>query len=172
MKNQKNQSLTAAEFFIRRARHEDAARIIEAHRRSIREICSRDYAPEQIEAWAGRNFQEDRWQKTMDHDLVWVVADEKGNVHGFGHLRLPQDPQAEIMGLYLTPDVTGKGFGKELVRLMLKECRQRNFRRIHLSATLTARSFYQSVGFESVGEPSFIQMGGVKIDCISMQRTL
>lgn len=42
---------------IRRAQHKDALEIIDSHVRSIREICEKDYTPEQIEAWAGRNFK-------------------------------------------------------------------------------------------------------------------
>ena len=42
---------------IRRAKHEDSPQIIDSHSRSIREICSRDYTPKQIEAWVlVRNF--------------------------------------------------------------------------------------------------------------------
>ncbi|MBX3039781.1 MAG: GNAT family N-acetyltransferase [Bdellovibrionaceae bacterium] len=159
-------------FSLRRARHEDASSIITAHRRSIREICSQDYTPEQIEAWAGRNFQEDRWHKTMDRDFVWVVTDAEGIVRGFGHLQTPDLVQAEIAGLYLAPEVVGQGAGHQLVQLMIEECRKQGLQRIRLLATLTAKRFYQSCGFQTSADRSSIEMGGVKIDCLPMELTL
>lgn len=157
---------------IRRARHEDATKLIQAHRRSIREVCSADYRPEQIEVWSGRDFKEDRWQQTMDRDVVWVISDAENNIYGFGHLQFLKDGAAEVAGLYFVPEVIGKGFGKQLMQKILEQCRSHNIHTLELSATVTAKPFYESAGFKQIGERVAIHLGGQAIECFHMQREL
>lgn len=157
---------------IRRANHSDAANIISAHRRSIREVCSKDYNSEQISAWSGRNFQVDRWRTTMDTDMVWVISDKANNIYGFGHLKFRQDLEAEIAGLYFVPEVIGKGFGKSLVQIMFVECRSKEIKTVILSATKTAKIFYLKAGFEQIGLPSTIMIGGKEVECFNMKTIL
>jgi N-acetylglutamate synthase-like GNAT family acetyltransferase len=127
---------------IRRAQHQDATLIIAAHRRSIRQLCSKDYNPEQIAVWSGRDFQEERWRSTMDKDHVWVIADQQDNIFGFGHLKFMENQTAEIAGLYFVPEVTGQGFGKKLAQIMFDECKKQNTGTIYLTGTKTATSIW------------------------------
>ena len=160
------------ELKIRRAHHEDAANIINAHRRSIRELCSKNYSSEQIAAWSGVNFQEDRWCQTMDQDMVWVISDSHNKILGFGHLQFQGDSEAEVAGLYFVPEVTGQKFGKQMVNLMFEECRNRNIQTVHLSATKTAKAFYENVGFKQIGPQRSVKIGGKDIECFNMQTAL
>lgn len=114
-------------YIIRRATHQDAKRIIEAHRRSIREVCSKDYNQEQIAGWSGRNFKEERWCQTIDKDFVWVISNDTQNIFGFGHLKFIENAQAEIAGFYFIPEVIGRGFGKQLIQLMMLQKRHLDF---------------------------------------------
>jgi putative acetyltransferase len=155
---------------IRRANYSDAAKIIEAHRRSIREVCSRDYTSEQIAAWSGQAYREERWLQTIDRDLVWVISDSNKNIYGFGHLQFKDSKEAEIAGLYLVPEVIGKGLGKELVGIMFDQCRKKEIHKVFLSATKTAKKFYEAVGFEQMGEPSSVEINGKKIECLRMRQ--
>ena len=157
---------------IRLACHEDAINIIKAHRRSIREICSKDYSSDQITAWAGFNFQEEHWHKTMDRDFVWVISDNQNNIFGFGHLKFQEKSEAEIAGLYFVPEVTGQGFGKKIFQLMLDQCRNKNVCSIHLTATKTAKAFYENVGFKQLDPQSTLKIGGRDIECFKMKQSL
>jgi putative acetyltransferase len=153
---------------IRRARKEDSSKIIGAHRRSIREVCSRDYSPEQITVWSGHDFQEVRWHQTIDLDTVWVVADAADNIFGFGHLQIQED-KAELRGLYFVPEAIGLGFGKQMVSLMLKECKSRAVQSVSLTGTKTAKKFYEAVGFEQVGSMKEVPIGGKPIEVFAMR---
>jgi putative acetyltransferase len=157
---------------IRRAQHQDATLIIAAHRRSIRQLCSKDYNPEQIAVWSGRDFQEERWRSTMDKDHVWVIADQQDNIFGFGHLKFMENQTAEIAGLYFVPEVTGQGFGKKLAQIMFDECKKQNTGTIYLTGTKTARPFYQSVGFVQIGPQVDMALGGINIECFKMEKYL
>src|SRR5687768_6896034 len=70
---------------IRRAVPGDARAIHEAHMRSIREVCAKDYSEEQIRAWAGREFRQNERTAAITRDSVWVVEAE-GRVAGYAHL--------------------------------------------------------------------------------------
>lgn len=159
------------DLLIRRARSEDAAKIINAHRRSIREVCSRDYSPDQIAVWSGRDFQETRWHQTIDRDIVWVIADTANNIFGFGHLQI-RGNVAEVMGLYFVPEAIGRGFGKQMIRLMHKECESNSVQSISLTGTKTAKKFYEAVGFQQVGPMKEVPIGGKPIEVFEMRMQL
>jgi putative acetyltransferase len=154
-------------FNIRRAIHDDAQAIIDSHVRSIREICSKDYSPEQIEAWAGKNFKSNLWHQSIDRDLVWsVVVGSK--VSGFGHLAVMSEGVGEVMGLYFAPEARGLGAGKKLFQIIKEEAKQNGVKELHLHATITAKSFYEQCGFIQIEESS-IGMRGVQIQCTLMK---
>jgi len=153
---------------IRRAAHADAQGIINSHIRSIREICSKDYSPQEIEAWAGRDFKVERWHATIDRDFVWVI-DIGGKVSGFGHIALKDDGSAYLHGLYFSPEAKGLGFGKKLFEEMLKVVREKKISKIRLHSTITAKAFYKHLGFqESEGECG-IDMQGIRVPCFPME---
>lgn len=155
-------------FSIRRARHEDAEGIIHAHVTSIRHLCAKDYTPEQIEAWAGRKFRADLWCQTIDRDFVWVIEGE-GKILGFGHLALMDSETGEVMGLYFIPPAVGQGLGKKMFNEMLAVCHENNLKKIALHATVTAKSFYESLGFFQSGGDDSVEMRGVAIPCFPME---
>lgn len=177
-------------FQIRRAENADAAGVIAAHRKSIRELCAKDYTQAQIDAWAGRNFREDRWVDTFSKDHVWVIAGSNDlanashqtdsasathsicSIYGFGHLRFHSDSDAEVMGLYFVPEVTGLGFGKKLIQIMKDDCRSQSIQSLHLLSTRTARTFYENEGFLQFGDEKKIAMGDQFVECFQMQINL
>ena len=152
---------------IRKARPQDAARIIQTHIRSIREICALDYNPEQIAAWSGRDFTEANWHKSIERDVVYVIADDADNIFGFGHISFPRPGEAYIAGLYFVPEAQGKGLGREIVQLMINQALKKSVKVIKLHATKTALKFYIKVGFTVMGE-SFIAMADQEVECITM----
>lgn len=160
--------MTREAYQIRRAEHRDAEAIIIAHVSSIREVCAKDYTPEQIKAWAGRKFKANLWCQTMDRDLVWVVEVE-GIVRGYGHLAIMGEGKAEVMGLYLAPEALGKGAGKELFKMILTEARKNGASDIELHSTLTAKTFYERQGFRQSAGDTTVEMQGVPIPCIPMK---
>ena len=153
--------------YVRRAEHRDAAGIIRAHVRSIREICRSDYSEEQVQLWSGRDFKESVWHMTIDQELVWVVADG-ADVYGFGHLSIQDSQVAVLEGLYLAPEATGQGLGAEIVRAMYSELARQSVMLVTLQSTLTAVGFYQRMGFRKVRETK-VDLGGLDLPCVDME---
>jgi GNAT superfamily N-acetyltransferase len=133
--------------FIRRAKAADASHIIIAHVRSIRELCAKDYTPEQIKAWVLRDFSTENWVKRMLDSWVWVV-EKDSYIEGFCFLRASSPELCYLDALYFTPAVTGLGLGKEAIRISVEEAKKRCFKRMELNASLTSHSFYKKQGFE------------------------
>lgn len=157
---------------IRPAKHSDASQLIDAHRGSIRQVCAKDYTPEQIEAWAGRKFEEAQWISSIDTEHVWVI-EYNDKVAGFGHLSSLQVDLVELRGLYFLPEVIGHGLGKKLMALIFRKAQELGARRMKLHATITALTFYESLGFKKVEcSTTSVQMQGVTIPCHPMEKNL
>ena len=65
---------------------------------------------------------------------------------------LEKDGSAWIENLWVSPEVIGKGVGKELVLHALELSRQRGFERLRLEADPNATGFYEKMGMEKIGE--------------------
>ena len=152
---------------IRRALPQDAEHIIQVHERSIREVCAKDYTPEQIEAWAGRKAKAQLWMNTIERDLVWVV-ELNNKIVGFGHLAFMEETRAEVMGLYFTPELKGLGAGKKLITIMKDESMLIGVKTLTLYSTLTAKTFYEQCGFLQTESDTTVEMRGVAIPCHPM----
>jgi ribosomal protein S18 acetylase RimI-like enzyme len=103
---------------IRRAVGDDCEGILRAHVASIRELCARDYTPEQIEAWAGPK-RADVYLKVMERHTL-VVAEEDGEILGFGEVAVHPEGglgpgEVEICGLYVHPAHGRCGVGRAIV---------------------------------------------------------
>jgi len=156
------------DFIIRRAIHSDAEGIIDVHVRSIREICSKDYTDEQIEAWSGRKFKSELWIQAMDRDFVWIVEHDS-KVTGFGHLAIMDQDSCEVMGLYFVPPAIGQGLAKKMFLEFFSVARENRLKLIRLHSTITARAFYESLGFMQSASDTTIEMRGVAIPCYPME---
>lgn len=157
---------------IRRARHEDAESIIKVHRSSIHDVCGKDYTSEQITAWADRPDRAGLWQQAIDRDFIWVIEGDDNCIFGFGHLAVMDNENAEVMGLYFIPPVIGLGFGKKMFEKFLSVAHEHRIKRLNLYSTITAKNFYEKIGFFQSGGDTTIEMRGVAIPCFPMSMDL
>jgi len=131
---------------------------------SIQKICAKDYGENQINAWGKREFQHEKLATCIKNDDIWVV-ESKGLIEGYGHLKTwPEKSHAEVLGLYLTPNVTGKGLGKTIINLIKARAKELGFNKLNLSSTKTSKFFYESAGFQQVGPDDSCLIGGVEIE--------
>ena len=155
---------------IRKARHGDELAIHDSHMRSIREVCIHDHGPEEIKGWGYREPRGDWLKDSNPNDHIWVVElDDKIEGHGF--IRL-EETQAKILSLYLTPVILGKGYGKQLMKLMLNTARDTELTAIVLDSSLTAQSFYKSFGFVDSGPLRKVAIAGHLVSSIPMHYSL
>lgn len=156
-------------YLIRKAEVADKEKVNRAHVYSIKEICSKDYTPLQIDRWSDLKYSDDIWSNTVLNDCCYVL-EEKDNseIHGFCHAKIHPDGRGEIVGLYFTSDVVGKGMGREIFLKCLEYLKAHQARVIFLIGTKTAKGFYQKMGFEIIYK-KVAQIRGVEIECFYME---
>lgn len=155
------------EYLIRRARITDMRDVMRAHRTSIQEICSKDYTPEQIEKWSEVRYTDEVWETSVTHEFHYVIEVD-GRIEGFCHSIVHPENIGEIKGLYFTPVVHGRGLGRELFELSMKNLRSRGCQTFFIFATRTAKGFYERMGFIEV-ERLEIQVRGSDLECFKME---
>ena len=156
-----------ASMTIRVAKLEDKEQVNRAHVRSIKEVCSKDYSPLQIQAWSDLKYSDDIWSNTVLNEFCYLV-EKDSEVQGFCHAKVHDDGVGVIAGMYLTPDVIGQGFGRKLIEKCLDHLKRHGSKRIVLTGTKSAHGFYEAMGFE-VKKEGVIQIRNTDIECLYME---
>lgn len=156
-----------SEIRIRDAVVADALSIREVHQRSVRELCSRDYRPEEIEAWVGPRVAADSGMVMEGSGEYKVVAESGSEIVGFGSV-LGQ----EIVAVYVHPGWGGRGIGGLILGELERHAEKQGARRLHLDSSVTARTFYEGHGYEALEEVFHELATRVAIRAIRMEKSL
>jgi putative acetyltransferase len=152
---------------VRRASLDDAQAICDVHIRSIRELCARDYTPQQIESWT-RYKSADNYRRGMtERGEAIFVAEIDGRIIGFASLE-----GDEITSVYVGPEGVGHGAGRALVEAAESHARDAGIEKIRLRSTLTSIGFYLHMGYRRDEDTIFTLRDGVELQCIWMHKPL
>lgn len=130
---------------IRRARRGDVPSIQRVIHRSLAEVNTRDYSDHVI-AFMMAHYSEDHIGAIVERGDQFVL-EEEGRVLLTGAL-----VENEIIGLFSEPTVMGHGHGRRMMAFLEQELLARGHREVVLHASVTARSFYEGLGYRSVRE--------------------
>jgi putative acetyltransferase len=156
---------------IRLARPEDALQMHHVHVNSVRQLCAGDYTPEQIEAWVGHLDPETLRQYMINgasDEVLFVAEDNNSTIIGFSSF----DKNGDINAVYVHPDYIRKGVGKQLLNAVETEALVHKFKKLQISASITAIHFYKSQSYKFIKYSSHILHSGVTIPCALMGKTL
>ncbi len=153
-------------YVIRKSKMDDLDEVIEAHKRSILELCSRDYTEEQVNRWSDVNYSLQVWARSVLHEFHWVVEVE-GKVEGFCHAQIHEDGRGEIAGLYFTRKIAGHGIGREILERAMDYIKSSGALEISITATISAKGFYEKMGFVEIEEKN-VDVRGVSLVCFTM----
>jgi putative acetyltransferase len=154
---------------LRPYRSEDGAPTRRVFERAVRETASRDYSPEQVEAWAPTDIGDAErlaWSSARA-DAETIVAVEGHELLGFGDLvggRL-------FDMLYVDPSAGGLGVGTALIEAILDLARKRGTSTVDTDASLTARPLFERHGFVVIEQQTPV-VKGVAMTNFRMRRTL
>src|SRR5215475_7517446 len=101
---------------IRRATLDDALAIAFLYHDTVTRINSRDYAPSQIQAWAGGAPDERRWRQRLSSRTT-LVEEQKGAIRGFAEL----EENGHIGAVYVHADHQRRGIASALLRELENE---------------------------------------------------
>jgi ADP-ribose pyrophosphatase YjhB (NUDIX family) len=161
------------EITVRVAVPGEEAAIHHAHLRSIKEICVKDHGFDEIKGWGNRPLG-DRWIAQIRTGYVWVV-EFQGKIHGVGHIRMFEsdgEKKCYLHALYLTPNVIGQSVGRVLAKLMIEAATGLQAKTMILDSTITAKGFYEHLGFAVCGDVRKENIGGHPVTCFPMKMDL
>ncbi|MEZ9146825.1 GNAT family N-acetyltransferase [Vibrio sp. 10N.286.52.C3] len=133
---------------------------------TVRNVNVRDYSQQQVEAWAPSSFDFALWQKRMN-GLQPFVAELDGCVVGYTDLQ----PSGLIDHFFCHHEYQGEGVGKALMEHVFTVGRVRGISRYFSEVSITARPFYEHLGFKVVNEQE-VEMRGVKLTNYVMEKVV
>ena len=146
---------------IRRAQLNDAAALHSLHTAAVRTICSQAYAPEIVDGWlAGRSPV--GYRPPIERGDM-IVAEGASGILGFG-----EAVPGTIVGLYVRPDVAGRGIGSLLLRHLLTVACREPLQGVRVESTINASSFYERFGFREVHRTA-VQRNNVYVPVVEME---
>jgi putative acetyltransferase len=133
---------------------------------TITTVCHKDYTPEQIEVWAVGAQNQERWE-TILRDQFVQIAEIENTMVGFATL----DNGSYIDMLYVHKDFQGKGIAKKLYLALEKEALRSGQTELTTQASITAKPFFERMGFKVVREQK-VERDGIALKNYIMQRAL
>jgi putative acetyltransferase len=155
-------------YIIRKTRFEDKLAMQDAHRRSIREVCSNDYGENEVKAWSDVSYDDDRFKDNIENEFH-IVVEKNGKIEGGCHAKNHSEDLGEIMGLYLSPEVIGLGAGRAVFEKAIKYLKECGVNKVVITGTRTAKGFYERMGFQAVSEEKLFDIRGEQIACYEME---
>lgn len=141
---------------IRRAKPADKPAIRDVARRSLQ--ASYSLGPQAITSAIEDWYDEERLDETLENDEhVLLVADENGQVVGFSESTLAGEAIGTLLWLHVDPAHRGREIGSSLFDTTCEQLTDIGADRIQarvLADNAGGNAFYQSHGFQKVGEES------------------
>ncbi|MEH0696549.1 GNAT family N-acetyltransferase [Vibrio owensii] len=151
---------------IREFREQDAPILWALFYNTIRNINLRDYTEQQVKAWAPDEFDAQLWLKKMTA-IQPFVAELDGVIVGYSDVQ----PSGLVDHFFCHHEYQGQGVGRALMTHVIKQAEAKGLDRIYSEVSITARPFYEHMGFTVVNEQQIEVRGATLINYV-MERHL
>jgi len=151
---------------IREFRQQDAPILWALFYNTIRNINLRDYTEHQVKAWAPDEFDAQLWLKKMTA-IQPFVAELDGVIVGYSDVQ----PSGLVDHFFCHHEYQGQGVGRALMTHVIKQAEAKGLNRIYSEVSITARPFYEHMGFTVVNEQQ-IEVRGATLANYVMERHL
>lgn len=132
---------------VRRYSDDDLEAVATLFTETVRQVNSHDYSPEQIAAWAPRPPDLARWHERVAGLLLWVAELDR---RAIGFCGLGADGYVDL--LYVDHRFQRQGVARSLYEQVETEVCRRGLRRLFTEASITARPFFERMGFVVIRE--------------------
>jgi GNAT superfamily N-acetyltransferase len=134
---------------IRFAEPSDADAAIDVLRRSITELCIADHQGDRdmLSQWLANKTPQHFRAWLADRDHVCLIAEESGALVGVGLIHR----DGELRLCYVAPGAQRRGVGKAICLALEGEARKAGLRELRLQSTVSARAFYEHMGYRAGG---------------------
>jgi GNAT superfamily N-acetyltransferase len=156
-----NQDLTR----IRQMHISELSIVRELILRTIDLSYSAVYPPRAVQFFKDFHSEENILQRCRDGGILIVEKD--GRIIGTGSL-----VGAEILGVFILPELQSQGHGSSLMHALERRAVDFGINEVRLSISLPSRKFYESLGYEVIGNHSFDVGEGQKLDYWNAHKAL
>lgn len=140
------------EIKIRKGKLNDLTELQRLFVETVSTICSADYDSRQIEVWTSGVENQTRWNDMLTHQFV-LVAEYETQIVGFA--TLANDHYLDL--LYVHKHFQRRGIANVLYADIEKEAIRRGQTELTADVSITARPFFEKVGFNVMKEQRIIR---------------
>lgn len=151
---------------IRRFRPGDEAALFNVYFTAIHGVASRDYSPEQVEAWAPADLDADLWANRIQGIQPFVV-ELGGKIVGYADVQ----PNGYVDHFFVSGAHPRQGIGTRLMARIHEEARSLGLTELTSDVSKTAEPFFALHGFKVV-ERRFPMLRGVTLQNALMRKEL
>ena len=149
---------------IRNYRDGDAPLLRELFHASVHDLASRNYTPDQLDAWAPLAHDAAQWEARVRGNQP-SVADIGGQVAGYADL---QDT-GYIDQFFVAPAFARRGVASALMAHIHASAKQRGITALFADVSLTAEPFFSKAGFV-VEQRQRVEVRGQALDNARMRK--
>ncbi|WP_028022440.1 GNAT family N-acetyltransferase [Enterovibrio calviensis] len=132
---------------------------------TVRTVNIQDYTPEQVAIWAPDNCNEIAWKNRMQHIYPYVAV-RKNAIVGYADVQT----NGYIDHFFVDAKTQGKGVGKALMNVLFREGGNMSVARFYSNVSITAKPFFQRMGFQVVKVQQVEKAGAVFTNYIMEKR--
>ena len=151
---------------IRPFREGEEGALRQVFRSAVHGTASRDYRPDQVEAWAPGSVDPEAWAARI-RAIRPYVAEEGGVILGYADLQ----PDGTIDHCFVAAEAGGQGVGSALMGRLVETALDKGIPALHSEVSLTARAFFERWGFV-VEAPQTVVKRGVALENFRMRRPM
>ena len=151
---------------LRRYRPSDTPALLALFHDTIHAVNARDYAPDQLNAWAPPTQDADAWAVRLSTRDTLIA---QGGLLIVGFCDLEAD--GHLDHLYCHADYQRRGVGTLLVEEIEKIAREKGITRLTTEASITARPFFEARGFR-VLQPQTVHVRGAAFVNYCMEKEI
>jgi putative acetyltransferase len=149
---------------VRRYKEDDFESVVTMFTETVRHVNIHDYSSEQVAAWAPQRPDLVRWRERVAGLSLWVARSD-GQIIGFCGL----GDEGRIDLLYTDYRFQRKGVARRLYFQVEAEGCRRGVSRLFTEASITARPFFESIGFGIIRE-QHVEFRGVVFQNYAMEK--
>ena len=139
---------------VRLFQTQDAEQIARLFHETIREVNICDYSTSQVKAWAPDDIYFRNWVEVCSSRFTYV-ADDEGVIAGFGEL----ETNGHIDCFYCHKNYQRRGVGSQIYQAIEVKALSLSMSRLFTEASITAKPFFQRLGFSIVKEQEVTRRG-------------
>ncbi|MGB7273497.1 MAG: GNAT family N-acetyltransferase [Geitlerinemataceae cyanobacterium] len=151
---------------IRLFHPQDAEQIAHLFHDTVRQINICDYCDTQVRAWAPDDIHFRNWEALCSRQFTYVACDRR-EILGFAQL----EPNGHIDCFYCHKNYQRCGVGSQLYRVLEVKALELEVDRLFTEASITAKPFFQRMGFSVVTEQEVTRRGSLFINYV-MEKVL